>query len=97
MSNYRNKKILDSAKDAPHCFGCGAYNNGQVVAAHANWLEYDKGRGIKAHDIFVAHLCMACHYQVDEGNALSKQEKKDFWDRAFKKTLLWLVQTGILK
>ena len=97
MSNYRNKKILDSARDAPHCFGCGKDNHGQVVAAHANWLEYGKGRGIKAHDIFVAHLCNECHYLIDEGNLLTKQEKKDLWDRAFKKTLLWMVQTGILK
>jgi hypothetical protein len=95
--NYRNKKILAAAIDVPVCFGCGEHNAGQVVAAHANWLEYGKGRGIKAGDNFIAYLCHACHHQVDEGIALSKQEKKEFWNRAHIKSMEWIFNNGIVK
>lgn len=62
---YRNPKILDNAKWSS-CTMCGA-NDGTIVAAHSNLLEHGKGRGIKAHDCFVAYLCHSCHTGYDTG------------------------------
>lgn len=31
MSIYRNRKLLDAAKDAPRCMGCGRHNDVVVV------------------------------------------------------------------
>lgn len=39
---FRSPKLLAMAKEAPVCFGCGKANDGDVVAAHANWSEYGK-------------------------------------------------------
>lgn len=93
---YRNRKLLDAAKDAPRCFGCGHSNDGTVVMAHANWSEYGKGAGLKAHDWAIAALCYQCHTEIDQG-ALPKEEKKDRWIRAHIRTLAWLFDSGIIK
>lgn len=93
--NWRSRKLLDAAKEAPRCFCCGHSNNGTVVMAHANWHEYGKGAGIKAHDWAIAAMCYECHKQLDQGPD-SKQEKKDRWIRAHIHTLAWLFDSGRL-
>ena len=92
---YRSKKLLQAAKDAPVCMGCGKSNHGDVVAAHANWSEYGKGMGMKAHDWAVAYLCHECHARIDQGQG-SKQDKREAWQRAHVRTLEWLFDTGVL-
>jgi len=94
--NFRSKKLLMSAKDVPSCMGCGADNVGNVVAAHANWSEYGKGMGLKAHDWAIAFLCESCHYGIDAGE-MGRDEKKSSWAAAHAKTLEWLFETGRLK
>lgn len=93
---YRNPKLLKAAKEAPRCMCCSADNHGNVVAAHANWSEYGKGMGTKAHDWAIAFLCYRCHSFVDDGPA-PKEEKKSVWAHAHAKTLEWLFETGRLK
>ena len=63
---YRNEKLLASA-NGRRCAMCGAMD-GTTVAAHSNLLEHGKGRGIKAHDCFVAYLCHRCHTGYDSGH-----------------------------
>lgn len=93
---YRSRKLLDAAKNAPRCMGCGKHNDGDVVMAHADWSEYGKGMGYKANDWAVAALCtMQCHPFVDSSKA-SREERKDFWIRAHVRTLAWLFDAGIL-
>jgi hypothetical protein len=71
------------------CQNC--YIEGETQAAHSNWSEWgNKGRGIKASDEFVAALCQKCHYEVDQGKTLSKQEKSQMWHNAFVKTKVLL-------
>jgi len=91
MSNFRSKKLLSLAKEIPNCTGCGKYNIGDVVSAHANWLEYDKGTGIKAHDWAVAFLCDDCHNFVDKAG-IAKGHKRSFWELAHIKTMKWLFE-----
>ena len=64
-----------------------------VQAAHTNWGA-GKGRGIKADDNQVAALCLNCHYEVDQGKNLTKEERQDLWQRAHKRTIQTLIEQG---
>ena len=100
---YRNPKILAHA-NGQQCQNCGC-NDGTVVACHSNQQEHGKGRGIKAHDVFVAFLCGNCHYWLDFGTGKdptvlynsNRTEKNEMFTRAFQKTLLILLKDGVLK
>jgi hypothetical protein len=67
------------------------------VAAHSNQLRDGKGRGIKAHDYRIAGLCFTCHYNLDQGSSMSKQERMEFFDEAHRKTIGWLFENGLLE
>ena len=82
---YRNKKLLEAARELP-CQHCGV-QDGTVVAAHSNQLRDGKGRGIKAHDFRIAALCYRCHADLDQGSKMSKDERKEVWEEAHRKTL----------
>jgi hypothetical protein len=95
---YRSKKLLNAARDIPCCMGCGRHNDGSVVMAHANWSEYGKSMGMKAHDWAIAALgTNCCHGQLDDGKEMTREERKEFWCRAHVKTLEWLFETGRVK
>ena len=93
--NYRNKKLLRMAKDAPYCFCCGT-NDGTIVAAHSNQIRDQKGKGIKAHDFRVAYICHNCHHEIDQGKK-TKEEKKELWEEAHRATIGWLFTSGRLE
>lgn len=93
--NWRNKRLLEIVRDAP-CQHCGA-EDGTVVAAHSNQLRDGKGRSIKAHDYRIAALCMKCHYEIDQGSKLTRQERIDIWEQAHRGTIGWLFEVGRLK
>jgi len=95
-NNYRSRKLLDSFRDAPRCFICGKANNGTVVGAHANWSEFGKGMGIKAHDFFTVAACNECHRLLDSGT-LSRDDQKALWLEAWIKTVAWWFQSGKVK
>ena len=71
-------------------------NDSSTIAAHSNQLRDGKGRGIKAHDFRVAYLCFTCHYNLDQGNKLNKQERIEMWDEAHRKTIGWLFENDHL-
>lgn len=91
---YRNKKLLEAVRDIPVCSGCGKHNDGTVCAAHSNRLQHGKGRGLKAHDCFIAALCYNCHVSLDQGTSMSREERQDFWQQAHDTTMLWLWMSG---
>lgn len=66
LSNYRNKKLTQSAKNES-CVSCGA-DDGTIVWAHSNSQRHGKGMGMKAHDLFGAYLCHRCHTEYDSGS-----------------------------
>lgn len=78
---YRNKKILQAAKDCPVCMMCGKPNDGTVVGAHLSGMrshEFGKGIGQKASDSVVAYLCYQCHESMDQyhdGDGIRRSEK----------------------
>lgn len=92
--NYRNKNLLESVRNFP-CQCCGI-DDGTVVAAHSNQIRDGKGKGIKAHDYRIAALCHRCHYEIDAGSRLSKQERLDIWEKAHRSTIGLLFDLGYL-
>ena len=64
-----------------------------VQAAHSNWGG-GKGRGIKDDDNLVADLCLKCHYEIDQGKDLSKEERQKKWAEAHIGTVLLLCKQG---
>lgn len=93
--NYRNKKLLNLAKDAP-CMLCGS-SDGTVVAAHSNQLRDGKGTGIKAHDHKIAYVCYLHHNIIDNDPQLNKQERINLWEDAHRKTISWLFENNHLE
>lgn len=77
MSGYRNKRILDLAQHH-HCQALGCPADAPSVAAHSNFGKHGKGTSMKAHDCFVAYLCVDCHRWVDQGMA-SQTDKEEVW------------------
>ena len=92
---YRNKKLLELLRESP-CQCCGI-EDGTVVAAHSNQLRDGKGKGIKAHDYRTASLCIRCHFELDQGNGMSKEERREMWEEAHRKTIGWLFENGHLE
>lgn len=79
----RSKKLLKMVASLD-CQACGSGH--MVQAAHTNWGG-GKGRGVKANDNLVAALCLKCHYEIDQGKTLNKQERQDLWQKAHQKTV----------
>ena len=92
LKMYRSKKLLVLLRELP-CMHCGAMD-GTVCAAHRN---QGKGMGMKNSDALVAALCHACHYELDNGKTLSKEERRELWDQAYINTMQYLIETGKLK
>lgn len=93
---YRNKKLLEAAKNVPYCTGCGKATDGTIVASHSNQIADGKGTGIKAADYRIAYLCYCCHASIDSGQ-LSREEKRDKWEAAHRASIAWMFETGIVK
>jgi hypothetical protein len=91
---YRNKKLLEIVRQSP-CQHCET-EDGTIVAAHSNQLRDGKGRSIKAHDYRIAALCYKCHMELDQGKSLSRDDRREFWEEAHRKTIGWLFETGRL-
>jgi len=86
----RSKKLLKLVAGLD-CQACGSGN--MVQAAHTNWGG-GKGRGVKADDNLVAALCVKCHYEIDQGKELSKEERRLMWFLAHHHTVTKLLNQG---
>ena len=92
---YRNAKLLVACRQLP-CQLC-EIEDGTVIAAHSNQLADGKGRGIKASDYRVAALCFSCHMDLDQGNKLSKDQRREFWEMAHRHTIGELFERNLIK
>lgn len=89
---YRNRKLLDLAREVPECFHCRAPNHGQVIAAHANTQVMGKGTGHKAADI-PAYLCHACHTSYDgQSKGAIQHNDHQAWAWAAVRSLRWVLE-----
>ena len=91
---YRNQKLLVAVRDSP-CQNCGV-QDGTIVAAHSNQMRDGKGRSLKAHDYRIAAMCFKCHYELDQGKNLSKEERVNMWEAAHRKTVGWLFENDLI-
>ena len=62
-SKMRDSKRLAAIRQLP-CCECGRAAPSQ--AAHSNFGEHGKGRGIKADDKYTIPLCHVCHAALDQ-------------------------------
>jgi cytochrome c553 len=63
-------------------------------------LRDGKGTSIKAHDYRVAAMCVSCHHSIDNGNNLSKDERREIWELAHRLTIGYMFEhdmIGVLK
>jgi hypothetical protein len=90
-SYVRSKKLLKLVAGLD-CQACGSGN--MVQAAHTNWGG-GKGRGVKADDNLVAALCLKCHYEIDQGKDMSKEERQEMWEQAHIATVKKLYIQGL--
>ncbi len=102
--NYENRKLLDLARDQP-CAHCGR-NDGTVVAAHSNQSIHGKGARLKAHDCFIAFLCVRCHSWLDQGaNAkdplgiyyATREDKAEMFNRAMFNTMRYMWEKDLIE
>ena len=54
-----------------------------VVPAHSNQAKHGKGMGLKASDLYTVPACHACHYEIDQGKDMTRDEKFAAWDAAY--------------
>ena len=94
MPNYRNKKLLELCREIP-CQSCGRMD-GTVCAAHSNQQRDGKGTSIKASDAAVAAMCSACHFEIDNGKDLSKEERREIWELAHRLTIRHFIEHDML-
>ena len=92
---YRSRKLLDSARDES-CASCGS-EDGTIVAAHSNQQRDGKGMGTKAADYRIAYLCGKCHFEIDQGSKLTKEERREIWESAHRVTVGRLFERGIVR
>jgi len=85
----RSPKLLRAVAELP-CQCCGHPHS---QAAHSNWSG-GKGKGVKADDNHIAALCLKCHWEIDQGNKMTKEERKEKWLAAHRRTVQALQSQG---
>lgn len=89
-SIYRSKKWLAAVGSIEQCVLCGAWG---TQVAHRN---EGKGIGLKVDDSATAALCISCHHSIDNGNQLSRDERRQLMDRAIVLTVIQITRGGLV-
>lgn len=102
--NYRNRKLLDTARGQPCMFevrGVCCGDPATVVACHSNSAMHGKGTSLKAHDCFIAFGCVNCHDWYDGRRfrdiEVPRFTRTEIFHRAAERTLLHLWREGLIK
>jgi hypothetical protein len=90
---WRSRKHLQNVASLP-CQHCGL--EGQTQAAHSNMSIHGKARSLKASDHFTAALCFACHYDLDAGHKLTKEQKQQMFLDALESTWAELLKRDLI-
>lgn len=105
---FRNRALLNLCAKLDTCAHCGGWvGEGSLAPAHSNLGEHGKGKGLKAHDCFLAALCDACHKWLDNQGGQGKDptgvwestpaDRREVFLRAMSRTWLELWRMGWLK
>ena len=98
MSNYRNKKLTQSAKHES-CVSC---SNTECCWCHSDEYYHGQGKGIKAHDLFGFYGCMNCHDWYDGRTTIAPPSydmylrKKDWFRDMWERSIIIACQKGYL-
>lgn len=65
--------------------GAPSHDLDTVVDCHSNQLKHGKGGAIKAADEKTVPGCAWCHHAIDQGNWLTKEQRRDYWDDAYRR------------
>ncbi|EOG3908319.1 hypothetical protein ACLBR3_003910 [Salmonella enterica] len=87
---YRSKNWLDAVGQIEQCVLCGRWG---TQVAHRNEL---KGMGLKTDDCATAALCPECHYEIDNGSHLEKEERRRLMNKAIVLTVIELARRGLI-
>jgi hypothetical protein len=90
QQTYRSRKWLAAVGQIECCVLCGSYG---VQVAHRN---EGKGTGLKVDDSLTAALCLSCHHEIDNGNHLTKDERRSMMDKAIVLTLRELTRRELV-
>ena len=78
----RDNKRLEKIRSLP-CCQCGASPRSQ--AAHSNFGQHGKGKGVKADDRYTIPLCYECHAGLDQNlSQQTRQQQLDWFERKLK-------------
>ncbi len=82
--SYRNRALLDTAYEFPCFLRLPCCEGGMAgEPAHSNQSKHGKGGAMKAHDCFFVPACRACHRELDQGSTMTRDEKREAWERAY--------------
>lgn len=70
--------------------------DGTVCAAHSNQQRDGKGTSIKASDAAIAAMCSKCHFELDNGKDLTRQERIEIWELAHRLTFRHFIEHDML-
>ena len=86
--SVRDADWLSAVRSLECCVRCGSPS---IQAAHA---DIDKGMGQKTDDCTACALCGGCHYELGNGNKLSRDDRRSEMDRCLRLTLIALFRAG---
>lgn len=95
--HVRDRALLDLAYEFPCLLRLPCCEGGAGEPAHSNQPRHGKGGALKAHDCFHVPACRACHREFDQGKTMTRDEKRETFERAFGEYLPMLWQRGLLK
>ena len=98
----RSKKIRDAARGEPCCFRLAGCTGGgeDSVWCHSRYGEDGGGIGLKAHDLLGAIGCSRCHDEYDGRThrlEISRDDMRDIFHQAMKRSLVRLWEKGVIK
>tara|TARA_B100001093_G_C26825311_1_gene1013742 strand:+ start:725 stop:1033 length:309 start_codon:yes stop_codon:yes gene_type:complete len=91
----RSKKLRRLA-NGKACVMC-EIQDGTIVLAHSNLLEHGHCMSQKSSDLMGAWLCGKCHFELDQGKNMSKEEKRDFILTAICRTIMQMSKEEIIQ
>lgn len=99
---FRSRPLLDLAHRVQQCQVripgvCQGHSDHGCEPAHSNQQRHGKGMGHKADDCFHAAACHSCHAELDQGERLSKDERRDYWQAGYERTMALYWSSGWLK
>ena len=87
----RSEAWLAAVRSIPHCVLCKRLRD--VQAAHEN---QGKGIGWKVPDCLTAAICPECHHDIDNGNRLTLEVRRQLMGKAIRATIVYLFQNDMI-